>query len=103
MGVGDTVVPKRMKVLAAAFLGRSAAYDEALRAGRERLAQALSRNILHSVKDESGVCAGDSALAALTGYAGAVAAGLSGLPAQAFIDGAVPFPDPAAFAPEELA
>jgi len=102
MGVGDTVVPKRMKALAGAFLGRSAAYDEALREGHERLAQALSRNILYPAKDESGAGPADGALEALTRYAEAVAAGLSGLPAQIFIDGAVPFPDPAAFMPEEL-
>jgi cytochrome b pre-mRNA-processing protein 3 len=30
LGVGDTVVPKRMKKLAEAFLGRSAAYQAAL-------------------------------------------------------------------------
>ena len=31
MGVGDTTVPKRMKTMAEAFGGRSAAYDTALR------------------------------------------------------------------------
>ena len=34
MGVGDTVVPKRMKKLAAAFYGRAHAYDAASRRGR---------------------------------------------------------------------
>lgn len=46
MGVGDLAVPKRMKKLAEAFLGRSAAYDAALREGEQALAQALSRNML---------------------------------------------------------
>ncbi|MDR3463116.1 MAG: ubiquinol-cytochrome C chaperone family protein [Beijerinckiaceae bacterium] len=101
MGVGDTAVPKRMKTLAGAFLGRSAAYDEALREGPEHLAPALSRNILHAAKDDSG--AANAALIALTAYAGAVAAGLKNLSVQNFIDGAVPFPDPATFMPKELA
>ena len=108
MGVGDTSVPKRMKVLAGAFMGRSAAYDEALRAGHERFAAALSRNILNASHDESDADpkAGHSArepLAALTRYAESIATGLNGLSVQIFIDGTVPFPDAAAFVPQELA
>lgn len=45
LGVGDLAVPKRMKKLAEAFLGRSAAYEAAFGAGEEALAAALSRNI----------------------------------------------------------
>lgn len=45
MGVGDLAVPKRMKKLAEAFLGRSAAYDLALREGEQALAAALLRNM----------------------------------------------------------
>ncbi|ACB96939.1 ubiquinol-cytochrome C chaperone family protein [Beijerinckia indica] len=54
MGVGDTSVPKRMRVLAEAFLGRSLAYEQALDAGNETeiddtiaspLEAALERNI----------------------------------------------------------
>ena len=46
MGVGDTVVPKRMKKLAEAFYGRAQAYDGPLEAGDEAaLAQALGRNV----------------------------------------------------------
>jgi len=36
MGVGDISVPKRMKTIAGAFLGRAAAYDVALRGGAPR-------------------------------------------------------------------
>ena len=36
MGVGDISVPKRMKTIAGAFLGRAAAYDMALRGARRR-------------------------------------------------------------------
>ena len=47
MGIGDTVVPKRMKKLAAAFYGRAHAYDGPLDAVDEpALAVALGRNAL---------------------------------------------------------
>jgi cytochrome b pre-mRNA-processing protein 3 len=46
MGVGDVVVPKRMKRLAEAFYGRARAYDSALASGDETaLAAALARNV----------------------------------------------------------
>ena len=46
MGVGDLTVPKRIKKLAAALLGRRQAYEEGLRAGDPvLLAEALSRNV----------------------------------------------------------
>ena len=45
MGVGDLTVPKRMQAFGEAFYGRVAAYDLALSAGREPLAQALCKNI----------------------------------------------------------
>ena len=47
MGVGDLTVPKRMRAFGEAFYGRVAAYDLALTAGAEPLAQALCRNILN--------------------------------------------------------
>jgi cytochrome b pre-mRNA-processing protein 3 len=46
MGVGDLTVPKRMQAFGEAFYGRTAAYDFALTAGAEELAQALCKNIL---------------------------------------------------------
>jgi len=49
-GVGDLTVPKRMKVLASAFLGRSTAYDDALRQqDASALALALQRNLYGTV------------------------------------------------------
>ncbi len=50
-GVGDLAVPKRMKKLAEAFLGRSASYAAALDAGDGSLAAALSRNIYAGADD----------------------------------------------------
>jgi cytochrome b pre-mRNA-processing protein 3 len=46
MGVGDLTVPKRMKKLAAAFLGRRQAYEEGLRSGDTQLLEAaIARNV----------------------------------------------------------
>ncbi len=45
MGVGDLSVPKRMKTLAEAFLGRADAYNRALGEGHAALCAALSRNV----------------------------------------------------------
>ncbi len=45
MGVGDMSVPKRMKSLAEAFLGRADAYDRALGEGHAALCAALARNV----------------------------------------------------------
>lgn len=45
MGVGDLAVPKRMQEFGRAFYGRAAAYDAALAAGTDALAQSLSKNI----------------------------------------------------------
>ena len=88
MGVGDTAVPKRMKTMAQAFLGRSAAYEEALRTGPEALAEALSRNMTAGRHD--GV--------ALSRYAIACGARFADAPMQTFVDGTLPLPDPAAYA-----
>ncbi len=47
IGISDTAVPRRMKELASAFLGRVRAYEEALASGaRPQLVAALSRNAL---------------------------------------------------------
>ena len=47
MGVGDLTVPKRMQGFGEAFYGRVAAYDAALAAGGESLAEALCKNVLN--------------------------------------------------------
>jgi cytochrome b pre-mRNA-processing protein 3 len=52
MGVGDLTVPKRMQAFGEAFYGRAAAYDVALNAGEEPLAQALCKNILDGKQSE---------------------------------------------------
>jgi cytochrome b pre-mRNA-processing protein 3 len=68
MGVGDLTVPKRMQAFGEAFYGRAAAYDVALAAGQEPLAQALCKNILNGGQIENGrrlACYAERAIAAL--------------------------------------
>ena len=90
MGVGDTSVPKRMKTLAEAFLGRGAAYRTALVSGEGALAAALARNVYSGRRDA----------ADLADYVAAYAAALGVMSLQQFIDGVLPSIDPAAFATE---
>lgn len=45
MGMGDFSVPREMRALAEAFLGRALAYDRALGEGHPALCAALSRNV----------------------------------------------------------
>ena len=85
MGVGDAVVPKRMKTLAEAFLGRGVAYDRALRAGAPALAATLARNVYADRADAG----------RLARYVEAARAALAQAPFAAFADGPVPFPKPA--------
>lgn len=93
MGVGDLTVPKRMKVMAAAFYGRLEAYGSALDAGDAAgLAEAIGRNVY-----PGGEPAG--AAAALAAYAVAAAETLAAVPLEAVLEGRPAFPDPAAFAP----
>jgi cytochrome b pre-mRNA-processing protein 3 len=87
MGVGDLTVPKRMQKFGEAFYGRSAAYDRAVEAGAEPLAQALCKNILDG---------GDIGQARqLAAYADAVIAALAGLDDTSVGNGSWRFPSPA--------
>jgi len=52
MGVGDLTVPKRMQKFGEAFYGRSNAYNSALTAGHEALAQALCKNVFNGAQLE---------------------------------------------------
>jgi cytochrome b pre-mRNA-processing protein 3 len=85
MGVGDVVVPKRMKVLAQAFYGRAAAYDAALAAGDETaLAAALARNVY------AGARPGE----ALARYVLGARRGLAGVTLEAMLRDGPGFPAP---------
>jgi cytochrome b pre-mRNA-processing protein 3 len=87
MGVGDLTVPKRMQAFGEAFYGRAAAYDLALTAGEEPLAQALCRNILNGAEIEKA--------RRLADYAEAAIAGLSSLDEATLLGVSWKFPSPA--------
>ncbi|WP_245572745.1 ubiquinol-cytochrome C chaperone family protein [Lichenihabitans psoromatis] len=87
LGVGDMAVPKRMKKLAEAFLGRSVAYDLALRTTDGSLADALSRNVYGGLRTAD----------AMSRYVRASAAALDALDSTAFLNHGVAFPDPVPF------
>ena len=91
MGVGDLAVPKRIKKLAAAFLGCRQAYDTALEAGPEALCEALARNIYGAGTGE-GEAATPAQVARLGRYVQAVDAALGAMPTEAFVQGPVTFP-----------
>ena len=82
MGVGDTVVPKRMKQMAEAFYGRSNAYEQALAQDEAALAATLARN--------TGAADAD----ALARYVAASAANLQRQPLEGLLDGVPLFADP---------
>jgi cytochrome b pre-mRNA-processing protein 3 len=85
MGVGDLAVPKRVKKLAGAFAGRSAAYRDALDGNGTALATALGRNIYGGKTD-----CDPNALAA---YCGEVVAALDRTDLTSIL-AEPPFPDP---------
>ncbi len=87
MGVGDVTVPKRMRAFGEAFYGRVAAYDLALEAGREPLAEALCKNVLNGERID--------AARQLAVYAEAALAHLAGLEETTLLGGAWQFPAPA--------
>jgi cytochrome b pre-mRNA-processing protein 3 len=88
MGVGDLTVPKRMQAFGEAFYGRIAAYDLALGAGEEPLAQALCRNILNGADIEQA--------RRLAVYAGVVIAALAALDEATLRSASWAFPSPIA-------
>jgi cytochrome b pre-mRNA-processing protein 3 len=91
MGIGDTVVPKRMKKVAASFYGRAHAYDGPLeKMDESALAEALGRNAY-------GEAAPGGPLAR---YALAADAGLKTMKLEALLEQGPVFPSPEAFIEE---
>jgi len=87
IGIGDLSVPKKMRTLAEAYLGRSAIYGPAIAArDKAALASAIVRNIL-------GTDAGGAA-PSLARYAIRSAEFLSRQPIEQFLKGQVDFADP---------
>lgn len=85
IGIGDLTVPKKMRTLAEAYLGRSASYGPAIAGGDvAALSVAIGRNILGQE-----TAAGAAPLAA---YAIATAKLLQAQRFEQFMDGRVEFP-----------
>ncbi|MCI4679156.1 ubiquinol-cytochrome c chaperone [Rhodoblastus acidophilus] len=84
VGVSDVGVPKKMKKLARAFMGRGNAYAQASAEGEEALAAALARNVLDGNGDG----------APLAAYFLRVRATLDETPLEVFLRGEAPFPPP---------
>ncbi len=96
LGVSDMGVGKRMKKLGAAFYGRAAGYDAALKApGDEALRQALARNILGAAVAAQG---GGLEAAALAVYVRAAEVELARADLETLLASGPPFPDPGALA-----
>lgn len=93
MGVGDTVVPKRMKKVAASFYGRAQAYDPVLTGADEAaLAEALGRNAL----------GGEAPAIPLARYALAADRALKSADLDALLEVGPVFPLPETFKEEDI-
>jgi len=88
LGIGDLTVPKKMRTLAEAYLGRSATYGAAIEKGdAAALAQAISRNILGSSEAEANA-------RALADYVLRVSSALRAQPSDKLLAGEIVFPEP---------
>ena len=87
MGVGDTIVPKRMTALYQSFAGRIDAYTRAWEEGDEALAAAIGRNVF----PDGGKKADATVLCA---YLKAAVAAVRKVPLDELRSGARPFPEP---------
>ena len=102
MGVTDTGVPKKMKGLAAIWLGRFGAYAPPLAAGDVAgLAEALARNLYGDVAAASG--AAPLGADAVARYMIAARDALAAVSLEDLIAGRIPWPEPAAFIPAAAA
>jgi len=87
MGVGDTIVPKRMTTLYQSFAGRIDAYKRAWEESGEALAEAIGRNVFPDGQE-------DRHIAALSAYLKAAVAAVRETPLDDLRNGARPFPAP---------
>lgn len=86
MGVGDLSVGKHIRGMAKAFYGRSAMYEDGLKAGREALRRALLENVYRNSEPSS------AAVDALADYMERQAAAMAERPLDALTDERGPFP-----------
>lgn len=85
IGIGDLTVPKKMRTLAEAYLGRSASYGAAIKTrDAVALAQGIARNILGR---------SDANANALAAYALQVADNLSAQATESLLSGEIVFPE----------
>ncbi len=87
MGVGDTVVPKRMTALYQSFAGRIDAYKRACEEGDEALADAVGRNVFPDRRE-------DRRASALASYLKTAVAAVREMQLDDLRKGASPFPEP---------
>lgn len=88
MGVGDMGMARRMKAMISAFYGRAQAYENALAAGGEALAEVLARNLYGKTPPAPGQ------LQKMAGYTRAAADALERQPVADVLAGRVEFPLP---------
>lgn len=86
MGVGDMGVGRRVRAMAEALYGRSAAYEEGLAADDAKLAEALRRNLYRDTNPSPDTLTG------LCGYMRETVAVLAALSPAQLAAGAVSFP-----------
>jgi cytochrome b pre-mRNA-processing protein 3 len=86
MGVGDIIVPKRIKEMGEAFYGRALAYDKALAANDSAaLIEALTRNVYRGAANDGA--------AALAGYAQRAYQAVGAQSVEDLCDGRIHYPD----------
>jgi cytochrome b pre-mRNA-processing protein 3 len=86
MGVGDLIVPKRIKQMGEAFYGRALAYDKALGSGdAAALTDALVRNVYRGITDTNGA-------RQLADYATRAYALMNAQPVEDLCDGRIMYP-----------
>ena len=89
LGVGDVVIPKRVRSMVSAFYGRATAYDAALaEPGDAALAEALIRNIY------AGAAPGADVVARLSTYLRETAKALAAAPDETMLAGQFHWLDP---------
>lgn len=89
MGVGDLSVPKKMRKVADIYTGCSAAYGKALMSSdKAELPEALLRNVYGRNEERRGEAQ------ALADYIRRASEILAGVPADALVRDAIPFPSP---------
>ncbi len=95
LGVGDVLVPKRIKAMGQLFYGRAAVYTDALDAGdTAALAEALARNPLASIDAED---SRDRAAMAVARYMFASDKALADAQTSHICQGRIAWPDPGRF------